>query len=165
MQVSKDIRVQAHYLFPSNIYASNEHCVIQTLLGSCVAICLHDPVLKIGGMNHYMLPLWNGHGLETPKYGNIAIEMILEKMIRLGSKKQNIQAKVFGGANIHDQKILTIGERNISIAQSTLENHKIPVIASSVGGEMGRNIKFDTCDGKVIMKYILNNHRKTKQNI
>jgi len=63
-----------HFLYPAALFASRTPHMVTTILGSCVAICLYDPILKFGGINHYMLPLWNGQGLASPKYGNIAIE-------------------------------------------------------------------------------------------
>ena len=95
---------KSHFLYPSAIFASPEPYVIKTILGSCVAVCFWDRVLKIGGMCHYMLPFWNGEGLASPKYGNIAIEKLLEKMYALGSNRFNIVAKVFGGGEIIDTK-------------------------------------------------------------
>jgi chemotaxis protein CheD len=146
-----------HFLFPSTLLVSKEPFEIQTLLGSCIAVCLFDPVLKCGGMNHYMLPLWNGSGLESPKFGNIAIDMLIEKMERLGSIKNNLIAKVFGGASQFDSEhaVLNIGERNIQVAESMLQKHKIRTVAASTGGIQGRKITFHSETGKVMMKYII----------
>ena len=89
--------INKHFLFPGTIFADPGEFQISTVLGSCVALCLWDSVAKIGGMNHYMLPFWNGEGLATPKYGNIAIEKLLSRMLRLGCRKENLVAKIFGG--------------------------------------------------------------------
>jgi chemotaxis protein CheD len=107
-------------------------------------------------MNHYMLPLWNGEGLESPKYGNVAIGMLLAKMTDLSSRKETLIAKVFGGANQYDRKhnAFNIGARNIQLALYTLEKYSIPVTASSLGGAHGRKVLFDTRSGQVFMKYI-----------
>jgi chemotaxis protein CheD len=130
--------------------------MINTILGSCVAVCLYDTVLNYGGMNHFMLPLWNGQGLPSPKYGNIAIEKLLEKMINMGSAKSNIIAKVFGGGEVIDnqQSHFNIGKRNIDIALHILEELRITVISSSLGGKLGRKISFNTLTGEVSQKYI-----------
>jgi chemotaxis protein CheD len=58
----------SHFLYPAALFASSQPYVINTILGSCVAVCLWDPVYKVGGMAHYMLPLWNGEGLASPKW-------------------------------------------------------------------------------------------------
>jgi len=98
-----------------------------------------------------MLPLWNGQGLPSPKYGNIATEKLVEKMLLLGSQKGNIVAKVFGGGEVIDStiKIFNIGERNIVIANEMLESFKIPVVAKSIGGKYGRKIEYVTNTGEV----------------
>ena len=130
--------------------------MVKTILGSCVAICLWDPVNKIGGINHYMLPNWNGNDLASPKYGNIAIEKLIERMVQLGSKRDNIQAKIFGGGDLIavDRSAMLIGERNILVARIILEEKNIPIIASSTGGRKGRKILFFTDSGEVRHKFI-----------
>ena len=90
-----------HYLHPGNLFASSNPHVVTTILGSCIAVCLFDPTKKIGGINHYMLPLWNGEGLPIPRFGNVAIKKLIEKMEMLGANKRTLQAKVFGGSSIH----------------------------------------------------------------
>ncbi|MDY0201582.1 MAG: chemotaxis protein CheD [Tenuifilaceae bacterium] len=149
-------QVATHFLYPSAIFTSREPHKVSTILGSCVAVCLFDPVLKIGGINHFMLPFWNGQGLASPKYGNIAIERLIEKMISLGSKKTNIKAKVFGGGEVIDTTIsqFHIGERNIKLALELLDEFKVPVIAKSVGGKLGRKIEYCTGTGEVKQRYI-----------
>ncbi len=146
----------SHYLYPAALFASTEPYVVNTILGSCVAVCLYDPVKRIGGINHYMLPFWNGEGLASPKYGNIAIEKLLEKLQNYGSNKTNLVAKVFGGGEVIETEagLFHIGERNIEIALNTLKEYRINIIASSVGGKLGRKIQFDTEEGTVLMKYI-----------
>src|SRR3990170_1447004 len=67
---------------------------VTTVLGSCISVCLWDPVSRTGGMNHYLLPYWNGDGLKTPKYGNIAIPMLLERLVNAGCRKGDLIAKV-----------------------------------------------------------------------
>ena len=145
-----------HYLYPSTLYASSTPSLVTTILGSCIAICFFDPVLKVGGINHFMLPLWNGQGIPSPRYGNIATEKLVEKMNLLGSKKSNLICKVFGGGEIIDtsMKQFSIGERNIIIAFELLENLKIPVVAKSIGGKYGRKIEFNTSTGEVKHRFI-----------
>jgi chemotaxis protein CheD len=100
-----------------------------------------------------MLPLWNGEGLATPRYGNIAMEKLLEKIFSMRSYRKNIIAKVFGGANQSFGSI-DIGGRNAQFALDFLEQEKIPVIAQSIGGHIGRKIIFDTYNSDVFMKYL-----------
>lgn len=146
----------AFYLYPAGLYVSKEPAVVTTVLGSCVSVCLYDPILHIGGINHFMLPLWNGQGLASPKFGNIAIEKLIEKMIALGSNKRNLTAKVFGGAEVIESKIkqFNIGERNIYLAQEILAQENIPILKASVGDKLGRKIIYYTHTGVVMQKFI-----------
>jgi chemotaxis protein CheD len=145
-----------HFLYPSTLFASKDSYMVKTILGSCVAICLWDPVTKIGGINHYMLPHWNGNDLASPKFGNIAIEKLLERMIQLGAKKEHMQAKIVGGGDLISKggSSMLIGERNIRVARLMLEEKGIPIIASSTGGRKGRKILFFTDTGEVRHKFI-----------
>ena len=93
-----------YFLYPSSLFVSKEPYVVKTILGSCVAICIWDKRLKIGGMNHYMLPNWNGNDLASPKYGNIAIDKLINKLLLLGSKKEDLIAKIFGGGDMLEGK-------------------------------------------------------------
>ena len=149
-----------HYLHPGNLFASSNPHVVTTILGSCIAVCLFDPTKKIGGINHYMLPLWNGEGLPIPRFGNVAIKKLIEKMEMLGANKRTLQAKVFGGSSIHKTAsgLLNVGLRNIDIAKDMLEEERIHIIGSDMGGSRGRRVLFYTDTGSVKMRYI----RKTK---
>ena len=145
-----------YYLLPSQIFVTKEDYKITTVLGSCISVCLWDDIKKIGGMNHYMLPHWNGNGLASPKYGSVAIEKLLRKMINEGSNLKNIQAKVFGGGDVlgTESSIFNIGKRNIELAENTLSEYNINVTAQSVGGKHGRKILFCTKTGTVKQKYV-----------
>ncbi len=147
---------KTYYLYPSNIFSSRELYHITTLLGSCVAVCLYDRRQQFGGMNHFMLPLWNGNGLASPKYGNIAILQLLQKMESLGSNRNDMVAKVFGGASVLDisTDLFNVGERNADQAVAELNALRINVVASSVKGDKARKIIFNTFTGEVRQKYI-----------
>jgi chemotaxis protein CheD len=145
-----------HFLYPSTLFASRDLYIVNTILGSCVSVCLYDTYLKYGGINHYMLPLWNGQGLASPKFGNIAINKLLEKMLSMGSSQRNLVAKVFGGGNIIEANVaqFQIGDRNITVAKDMLLELQIKVISSSVGGNLGRKLQFNTLTGEVRQKII-----------
>src|SRR5579871_4531669 len=110
-----DKEIATHFLYPSNLFVCTERHLITTILCSCVGICLFDTRLKRGGMNHYILALWNGNGLASPRFGNIANEKLLEEMIRTGSAHHDLVAKVFGGAN-QTASYNDIGMRNVQVA-------------------------------------------------
>ncbi|MBT1705066.1 chemotaxis protein CheD [Chryseosolibacter indicus] len=108
-----------------------------------------------------MLPVWKGEGLATAKFGNIAIDKLLEKMLLFGAEKKNIVAKVFGGADsLGDNAIFEIGKRNIQLAEDLLSDYHIPIISSNVGGTVGRKILFHSGSGIVYMKFVNNQENK-----
>lgn len=140
------------------LYASKEPAIIKTLLGSCVSACLFDSVNKIGGMNHILLPgkadLKNYN--DSARYGINAMELLINKMINLGAKKNKITAKLFGGGHI--LKDLSIknspGIKNVQFVKDFLEFEKIPIISQNTGGAFGRVIFFHSDTADVFMKKI-----------
>jgi len=135
------------------LFAHREEHTVTTLLGSCVSVCLHDPRMGAGGMNHYMLALWNGDGLATPKYGTIAIPALVRAVLGLGCARERLVAKVFGGANVIGDPgaLYTVGDRNIQVAMDLLAQEGIPIVARDVGGDAGRKLIFNTRTGTVLM--------------
>ncbi len=104
-------------------------------------------------MNHFMLPLWNGEGLPTPKYGSIAMERLLERVLHSGCQQNYLVAKVFGGANISETTngAFLIGDRNTNIALQTLKEWRIPVVSADLGGKLGRKVIMNTLTGDVLV--------------
>ena len=145
-----------HFLYPGALFTNKKPYLVNTILGSCVAICLWDPILSIGGINHFMLPLWNGEGLASPRYGNIATNKIIKNMEALGSLKRNLKAKVFGGAEViaTSSNHYHIGMRNVKMAEQLLAEHRITIVSSSVGGKQGRKIIYNTHTGEVLHRFI-----------
>jgi chemotaxis protein CheD len=147
-----------HFLFPCTLFAEPLPHRALTILGSCVAVCLYDEMLQYGGINHYMLPWWDGKVMPTPKYGDVAIEKLIEKMRSMGSCQENLVAKIFGGA--HQLRTvgssLTVGDRNVATAEKLLESYRIRIISRSTGGDRGRRILFHTQTNQVLMKYLDN---------
>jgi len=146
-------------LYPADIYVDRKPCMVSTVLGSCVSVCFHDPILEQGAINHYILPHWNGNDLATMKYGNLAIIRILGELLTLGSKYEDIVAKVFGGAEVLTKTPtnFNIGKRNVQIAFEILNEFRIPILISDVGGNKGRKINFNTLTGEVEYDFIRSN--------
>ncbi|MGP1580674.1 MAG: chemotaxis protein CheD [Wolinella sp.] len=138
------------------IYVAGEGVEIVTILGSCVAVCLVDKTKGIAGMNHYLLPLWNGNGLESPRYGNISIPKLIKGMEDFGCSIRDLEAKIFGGANINinTSEAMMIGKKNVLIAQEMLKNAKIPIVAKDTGGGSGRHIMLHSGTGRVVLRYL-----------
>ncbi len=146
----------SHYLLPGNLFAhENEHTVI-TVLGSCISVCLWDSRRGIGGINHFMLPFWNGEGLASPRFGNIAIAKLIERMIELGADRNQLQAKVFGGGDMlkATSAFMNIGQRNIVLAEDMLREARIPIVSADTGGKHGRKLVFNTRTGLVLVKLL-----------
>lgn len=156
------VRQTPHFLHPSTVCISKDPQWITTVLGSCVAVCFFDEKLKIGGINHYMLPYWNGDGLESPKYGNVAIVQLFLKMLDFGAKKGDIVCKIFGGAEVLGEQpsMFNVGQRNIELAYKMVAELGISVVNSSTGGKQGRKIHYNTGTGEVLQKFLV----KTTQN-
>jgi len=148
--------IQKYYLHPSQLVVSDQSLWVSTVLGSCVAVCLYDQMNQVGGMNHFMLPLWNGDGLESPRYGNIAIPRLIDSLMTLNCQRDNLVAKIFGGANVLGESVsmFRVGERNTNLAKQLLEERNIPVVAASTGGDRGRKILFNTTTGEVLHRYL-----------
>lgn len=143
------------FIHVGEIYIGAKPTEINTILGSCVAVCLYDSMQQVGGMNHYLVPLWNENGLQSPKYGNISIPRLIDSMLNIGCNIKDIEAKVFGGANVIDVSShdMMIGRKNILIASEILREYGIKITAKDVGGDKGRRIMMRSDTGKIFLKY------------
>ncbi|WP_085299853.1 chemoreceptor glutamine deamidase CheD [Cognaticolwellia mytili] len=158
-------------ILPGEFYVSKENTPIATTLGSCVSACIWDVESQIGGMNHFMLPLtdreahevdWGQRGMhsDATRYGNFAMEYLINLILKNGGKKKNLQAKAFGGAKVL-KNMTNIGERNIDFVLSYLEDEKIPLISSDLGSVYPRKVIFEPHTGRVLVKTIDNLHNDT----
>ncbi len=140
----------AAYLHPGQIFASAEPAAVTTILGSCVAVCLWDRSTGIGGVNHFQLPQWSGRGPRTPRFASVAIQALLDRLLALGARRAEIEAKVFGGACVTagaSERRKSLGDQNVEHALVYLRECAIPVSASATGGRRGRKLVFHTADG------------------
>lgn len=143
------------YLHPGKLFASATPCTITTVLGSCVSVCLFDPVTGVGGANHYLLPQGNGSGRDALRFGATAIEALLESTLRLGARRPTLIAKLFGGANVlqaMQHRPSHLGTANVEVARAVLSAQGIPVRAEDVGGTRGRKLHFVVSDGTAWVK-------------
>lgn len=155
-QVDPDCRCIAAKLLPGQFYVTDGEAVA-TVLGSCVAACLRDPVAGVGGMNHFMLPVRPDQQQlplsATTRYGNHAMECLINEVLRLGGRRPNLEAKVFGGAQVLAIRS-DIGRRNVDFVHSYLEMEGVPVVAQDVGGAHPRKVIFFPRDGKVRVRLL-----------
>ncbi|HEU4387729.1 MAG TPA: chemotaxis protein CheD [Blastocatellia bacterium] len=145
----------AFYLHPGRIFAAAEPYQVTTILGSCVAVCLWDPLRCVGGVSHYQLPSWVGSVQSSPKFGNVAVSQLMERLLELGAARQNLQAKIFGGACVIEAFRRFdghLGSKNVQMAVTLLDSAGIAVAAEDVGGQRGRKLVFNTDDGAAWVK-------------
>lgn len=129
-----------------------EH-VISTILGSCVAVCLTDARRGIGGMNHILVPDGCGSELSARGVGASAMERLINALLKMGVRKSDLTAKVFGGASVV-AGLSDIGARNVAFVQDYLRTEAIPCVASSTGGTQARRIQFRPATGQVRQRLV-----------
>jgi chemotaxis protein CheD len=127
--------------------------MLTTILGSCVSACLRDPVVGVGGMNHFLLPGDNGNsghtgrGASALRYGVHAMELLVNGLLQRGAQRSRLEAKLFGGARM--MKGLTdVGELNASFAERFLQDEGIALVGGSLRGAQGRRIQFWPVSGR-----------------
>lgn len=145
---------EATIVLPGDHLVTREkELAIVTLLGSCVAACIRDTQLGIGGLNHFLLPdegPQGGGGSGSMRYGTNAMEVLINDILKQGGSKARLEAKVFGGANVIDtSQKETVGDRNGRFVIDYLRREGIPVVAQDLGGTRARRIFFFPSTGRV----------------
>ncbi|HYD79769.1 MAG TPA: chemoreceptor glutamine deamidase CheD [Paucimonas sp.] len=151
-------------ILPGEYYFTGKDMLIVTVLGSCVAACIRDRVSGIGGMNHFMLPD-SGDG-DSPisasmRYGTYAMEVLINDLLKAGAKRENLEAKVFGGGNVLRGFIaINVGERNAQFVRDYLKAENIRITAEDLNDVHPRKVYFFPRTGKVLVKKLkqLNNN-------
>lgn len=146
-------------------YVSRREEVISTLLGSCVAACMYDPINRVFGMNHFLLA-YRTYPEQIPiiqseegRYGIYAMELLINEMMKQGANRLNLKAKCFGGGNVlalredHENR-KTVGDINVLFIKEFLKNENIPLTSSCLGGNIGRTVHFVGSDYSVYVKKI-----------
>jgi len=154
---SKELERSARSIHPGE-WAVEQTRPIATLLGSCVAVCLFDPKLRIGGVNHFMLPAGSRSAnseMDEMLCGDYAMEVLVNSMLGKGGQKARLVAKAFGGGNIMSSIRTSIGDRNAIFAREWLEREGIALVAADLGGPWSRKIIFDPASGYAYCKRIL----------
>lgn len=128
---------------------SDPEVVLTTILGSCIAACIRDPIAGVGGMNHFLLP---GNstavaGSEATRYGVYLMELLVNGLLKKGAKRERLEAKMFGGARTM-AKFSNVGQKNAEFATEFLNNEGIKLIGSSTGGEFGRKLEYWPVSGR-----------------
>ena len=138
-----------YYLEPGYIFLAEKPTSISTVIGSCVSVCIYDRKRKVGGMNHFELPLATDSDQATARFGNVATITLIRMMIHDGSKIKNLEAQILGGA--HNSKVSPkdIGFENIMAAKRILTRERIRITSEDVRGGKGRKIIFNTVTNEI----------------
>ncbi len=151
----------SHFLHAGQVFVSVEVKSIVLILGSCVGVCIWDAVNRIGGATHYLLPIWDGSGTASPRYGNLAVSTLVQKLLEAGANRAQLRAKVFGGGCLFESlrapgsnKQQHLGSRNVEMALEMLVKAQIPVLSTVVGVDRGQRIVFRTDTGDAEIKVL-----------
>ena len=151
-------------ILPGEYYFTSKDMMIVTVLGSCVSACLRDRVSGVGGMNHFMLP--DGGDSDSPvsasmRYGTYAMEVLINELLKAGARRENLEAKVFGGGNVLRGFVaINVGERNAQFVRNYLRTEGIRCVAEDLNDIHPRKVYFFPRTGKVLVKKLkqLNNN-------
>jgi chemotaxis protein CheD len=161
---------EAAKILPGEYYFTGKPMLIVTVLGSCVSACIRDRVSGIGGMNHFMLPD-SGNDADSPasasmRYGAYAMEVLINQLLKAGARRDNLEAKVFGGGNVlRGFTTINVGERNARFVRDFLRAEKIRTVAEDLNDVHPRKVYFFPATGKVLVKKLkqLNNYTLVKR--
>jgi len=162
---------EAAKISPGEYYYTNKDMVIVTVLGSCVSACIRDSVSGIGGMNHFMLPDCASADKDSPvsesmRYGTYAMEVLINQLLRNGARRENLEAKIFGGGNVLRSFTTTnVGDRNASFVKKFLKDERIKVTGEDLLDIYPRKVYYFPKTGKVLVKKLkqLNNYTLVKR--
>ena len=152
-------------ILPGEYFFTPKDMLIVTVLGSCVSACIRDRVSGIGGMNHFMLP-YGGTDIDSPvsasmRYGTYAMEVLINELLKAGARRENLEAKVFGGGNVLRGFIaINVGERNAQFVREYLKMEGIRILAEDLNDIHPRKVYYFPRSGKVLVKKLkqLNNN-------
>lgn len=145
---------------PGDYYVTGSDEAISTVLGSCISACIRDPEIKVGGMNHFMLPEDTTSGRsawldpqagQATRYGSFAMERLINDLLKCGARRERLEVKLFGGGNILSA-LTDIGARNIAFARSFLRLENLAVSAEDVGDVYPRRVVYFPASGRVLVR-------------
>ena len=147
-------------ILPGEYHVTRDDLVLVTVLGSCVAACIRDPALSIGGMNHFMLPdsasTGDSSDSASARYGSYAMELLINQLVKLGARRERLEAKVFGGANVMPgMKNVSVGRRNCDFVLAFLDTEAIPIVAQDLESTYPRKVAYFPRTGVVRMKRLV----------
>jgi len=163
--------LDAAKISPGEYYFTDKNMLIVTVLGSCVSACIRDTVSGIGGMNHFMLPDSAKADRDSPvsesmRYGTYAMEVLINQLLRNGARRENLEAKIFGGGNVlRSFTTNNVGDRNATFVKQYLKDEGIRVTGEDLLDIYPRKVYFFPKTGKVLVKKLkqLNNYTLVKR--
>ncbi|MCB1937069.1 MAG: chemoreceptor glutamine deamidase CheD [Nitrosomonas sp.] len=164
----KSFNIQAVKLLPGEYFVTTKDMLLVTVLGSCVAACIRDNQSGIGGMNHFMLPDGGGDANSpmnaSARYGTYAMEILINQLLKLGARRANLEAKVFGGGNvISGMTQANVGPRNAEFVKQFLKIEGIRIVAQDLVDIYPRKVYFFPKTSKVLVKKLKKLHNNTIQ--
>ena len=158
---------EAAKISPGEYYFTDKDMVIVTVLGSCVSACIRDTVIGIGGMNHFMLPDSAAADKDSPvsesmRYGTYAMEVLINQLLRNGARRENLEAKIFGGGNVLKSfTTINVGDRNAIFVRKFLKEEGIRVTSEDLLDIYPRKVYYFPKTGRVLVKKLKNMHNDT----
>jgi chemotaxis protein CheD len=148
-------------LLPGDFYVTREDEVIDTVLGSCVSACIRNPRLKIGGMNHFMLPRPSGTGNDTwenvagrsTRYGTASMEQLINRILSIGGTRADLEVKIFGGGKVLSS-LSDVGNHNVTFVREFLKQEGLKVTSEDVGSVCPRHVQFFPLSGRVRVRHL-----------
>lgn len=160
-------KLQAAKVLPGEYYVTNKDEVITTVLGSCVSACIRDRLFGVGGMNHFMLPISDGQGWgdadlvsSATRYGNYAMEHMINDILKHGGHRKNLEVKIFGGGQIIDS-MTSIGLNNIEFVREYIAAEGLMLVGEDVGDIFPRKVVYYPKSGRVRLKKLKHMHNET----
>ena len=158
--------IDAAKILPGEYYVTGRDMLLVTVLGSCVSACIRDRSSGIGGMNHFMLP-HGGQDENSPlstsaRYGSYAMEVLINQLLKLGAKRNNLEAKVFGGGNVlRGFTVANVGQRNANYVLEYLDTENIRIVSQDLLDIYPRKVYFFPQSGRVLVKKLKSAHNDT----
>ncbi|HEC18645.1 MAG TPA: chemoreceptor glutamine deamidase CheD [Gammaproteobacteria bacterium] len=153
-------------ILPGELYVTRINEMITTVLGSCISACIRDPYAKVGGMNHFMLPMSKADNVNGDKfgsamrYGNFAMEHLINEIIKNGGQRKNLEVKLFGGGRVLAH-MTDVGQRNIEFALEYVQVEGLKLIADDLGDRFPRKVQYYPASGVARMKKLRSMHNRT----
>ena len=162
----RDFDINAAKILPGEYYVTARDMVLVTVLGSCVAACIRDRVSGIGGMNHFMLPEGNRDSSDvanvSARYGTYAMEMMINQLMKMGARRSNLEAKVFGGGSVMSGfATANVGGRNAEFVLDYLHTEGITLTGQDLLDVYPRKVYFFPGSGRVLVKKLRKMHNET----